>query len=438
MAESYIPQKTTSICTNMLSSTPQQLLVLGRTPITVSGDDEQPLLNANDKKLSDAFKCKNSAKLWGGLEALCAGMAVAALIVATVATGGLALVATAVAVGACIGTVAAAGAAIVTMNSCDKCLQQWKLTHSGVDIEGAEALLHNSFLSCAKGGVITIVLDPDVAETAAQQISHNNNTEVLWQMGSQFVIGAVAIGTGAGSGFGIALTAALTPAFYISGESDAQQKRADDLNDSFMNNTPTTQPTLGDQVTDKGEEYATRDLPIGVGTGAVESTEVAVGSTVSTVNTTVVTEAAGISGGGVTVAAASQTTVTTTTEVAEETTISVAGRTTTAAASQTTETAASRGAAVVLGDTGTGVTAVAAREVTQTTETTAQRYLAATFDRGGFWKGLGLGFAGAIANAGVDIYADRHENELYDNTIRTQLDARSKDSINSIGVISDR
>lgn len=53
------------------------------------------------------------------------------------------------------------------------------------------ALLNRSFLDCPKGGKITIIMDPVIAQKVADFITSNNTEEYLWQAGSQFVMGII-------------------------------------------------------------------------------------------------------------------------------------------------------------------------------------------------------------------------------------------------------
>lgn len=186
MSQSFVPQETTVICTMMTSSSPQKIGIT-RTAYTLHKATGQPLLNINDKKLSGPFGCKNPAKFWGGLQALCLGVALAA---AVVLTGGLAL---AVVVAACAVSAIAGVTAIYKMaHDCDVISTSlWIGFHSTVKIDKAQALLNGSNISCGKGGLLSIIMDPIIAQDAAEQISNNNTKEVLTQMGSQFLVGAI-------------------------------------------------------------------------------------------------------------------------------------------------------------------------------------------------------------------------------------------------------
>ena len=450
MAESYIPQNTLSICTNMTKPSPQKLLILRGNPRTfthVSGDREA-VLNANDRNLSDAFTCKNQLKFWGGLEALCAGLAVAALVVATVATGGLALAATAVVVGACAVGIGAGIAGLVTMNECAKCLQQWQLIHSNVSIEGAKALLQDSFLSCSNGGVITIVLDPVVARDAAEKISRNNNEEVLWQMGSQFLQGLIAIaanGNKYGGPAGLVVAAVLQPIDYVRSENKNESDRTKQLDDIFTKKVPYQQTSIGNQIGESAENFGKYDAAPTLGAGAADAATVTTTVTHTSVAAATASEATAVSVGGVTVVSASeasavsasQVTVTATTKITQMETQA------TVEAASVTAVSASRTTAVIVGDAATdGVTMVTARSASITAEESLEIATRAGFNGGTFAKGLGIGLLGAAVNIGIDTGSGIKEDKLYKATIEEALSMRDKnaDFLNQskIKVIADR
>jgi hypothetical protein len=178
-----------------------------------------PILNTDDKKISDTFECQNPASLWGGFASLCLGIAVAALVVATVATGGLALAAVSVGVAACgCGIVGSGIGMYKTLTDCDAILNsQWKLYHNTVKIEKANALLNLSILPCPNGGMVTIIMNPAIAIAAAQQISANNMAGIDQQLKSEFVIGFIGTITAATDPVSMS-TSALAMPFYFFGE----------------------------------------------------------------------------------------------------------------------------------------------------------------------------------------------------------------------------
>jgi hypothetical protein len=157
------------------------------------------LLNKDDLKISDTFVCENTSKFWGGLTAMCAGIAIGALAVlviaaataAKVALGGLAtpVIIALVALGASgAATLGSAGMLTYKSHDCDYSLQsEWLHFHPNVNFNGEKALFHGSLLKCNKGGMVSIFLDDTLAQEAANEISKNNSEEVSEHETSQFL-----------------------------------------------------------------------------------------------------------------------------------------------------------------------------------------------------------------------------------------------------------
>ena len=177
MAQSYIRQGTCIVCSNMTCGVPRKLGVSRKKCTVINGSSTQPILNADDKKVSECFDCKNPKSFWGGLVALCVGI--------------------------CIGI--AIGAAIVATGGAASLQGTWKSMHKKVSINGNLALLNRSFLDCPQKGKILIVLNEKAASEAARLISMYNNREVYIQWGTQLlegcITGLVAQLTG-GAGYG--------------------------------------------------------------------------------------------------------------------------------------------------------------------------------------------------------------------------------------------
>lgn len=213
MAQSYIRQGTCIVCSNMTCGVPRKLGVSRKKCTVINGSSTQPILNADDKKVSECFDCKNPKSFWGGLVALCVGICIGIAIgAAIVATGGAAAVAMAACAAAkCAMVVTAAVAAVSVVaytatHDCDASLQgTWKSMHKKVSINGNLALLNRSFLDCPQKGKILIVLNEKAASEAARLISMYNNREVYIQWGTQLlegcITGLVAQLTG-GAGYG--------------------------------------------------------------------------------------------------------------------------------------------------------------------------------------------------------------------------------------------
>lgn len=213
MAESYVPQDTTAVCTMMTNGAPQMIKITSPSNVMYS-TKTQPFLTIVDTKLSGSFQCKAPAKFWGGLQALALGIAIGAAIVLT---GGAAAV---VIVAACAISVAAGGVALYKMaHDCDATLDaKWLKPHDKVRFNQEKAILNRSFLDCPKGGKITIIMNPVIAQKAADFISNNNNKEVMMQMGSQLVMGVITGVTAGTSVIAVGVTGALTLALYTPSE----------------------------------------------------------------------------------------------------------------------------------------------------------------------------------------------------------------------------
>ncbi len=213
MAESYVPQDTTAVCTMMTNGAPQMIKITSPSNVMYS-TKTQPFLTIRDNKLSGSFQCKAPAKFWGGLQALALGIAIGAAIVLT---GGAAAV---VIVAACAISVAAGGVALYKMaHDCDATLRvNWSEPHGKVRFNQEKAILNRSYLDCPKKGKITIIMDPVIAQRAADFISNNNNKEAMMQMGSQLVMGVITGVTAGTSVIAVGVTGALTLALYTPSE----------------------------------------------------------------------------------------------------------------------------------------------------------------------------------------------------------------------------
>lgn len=199
MAQSYIRQGTCIVCSNMTCGVPRKLGFSRKKCTVINGSSTQPILNADDKKVSECFDCKNPKSFWGGLVALCVGIcigiAIGAAIVATGGAAAVAMAACAAAKCAMIVTAAVAAVSIVaytTTHDCDVSLQgTWKLIHDSVLLNGKPALLNQSFLDCPQKGKIFIILNENAALEAAKNISKYNNREVYIQWGTQLLEGCI-------------------------------------------------------------------------------------------------------------------------------------------------------------------------------------------------------------------------------------------------------
>ena len=177
------------------------------------------LLTVEDRKIDESFECVKKGLDWGGFEALAAGICIGALVVATVATGGLALAATGVMFAAAGATVISGVGGIISIaHACDYTLESiWAGKSSSVKFNKHAALLNRSSMTCSgSGGVINIILDKQIAMDAAKAISDSNMNAFYWKMGSQFVMGAITAITAASSAVSLVAAAVLAIPSYFS------------------------------------------------------------------------------------------------------------------------------------------------------------------------------------------------------------------------------
>lgn len=214
MTQSFVRQGANIVCSNMTISSPRKL---GLNPkkesietlgITIYSKIPEPLLNILDKKLDACFKCKMPKKVWGGLAAFFAGIAVVAIIVVVVVAAPIAApaiiagiatlqVAVATAAIATVATVAAVSYTVYSVeHACDVCTEgDWEQFHPTVLIENQPALLNKSQLMCPTGGTLDIIIDDELALKAAQLISSANTKEVWLHWGSKFIAGGITFAT---------------------------------------------------------------------------------------------------------------------------------------------------------------------------------------------------------------------------------------------------
>lgn len=201
MEQSYIPAGTDVICTEMMGGMPAQL-GLTRTPNVFYGEEKRPLLNICDKKLSCSLQCRIKQTFFAGLGALLVGLAVGALAVALVVmTAGAGAVIVGAALGAALVLDVAGGVALgasaaykYLANECDSSLEgQWSLFHSKVKLEGHNALLERSILTCSKGGVVSLVMNHAKAAELAKMISETNDKIAILIHGQNLSRGLLAM-----------------------------------------------------------------------------------------------------------------------------------------------------------------------------------------------------------------------------------------------------
>ena len=223
MAESYIPAEAYVICSNMTCGVPRKLLPSRSDKTVAHSKGSKILLTVEDRKIDESFECVEKGLSWGGFEALAAGICIGALVVATVATGGLALAATGVMFAAAGATVISGVGGIISIaHACDCTLEStWSAESLSVRFNKNAALLNRSFMNCKNKGVINIILDKQIAMDAAKAISDSNMNAFYWKMGSQFVMGAITAITAASSAVSLVAAAVLAvPSYFSWGISD--------------------------------------------------------------------------------------------------------------------------------------------------------------------------------------------------------------------------
>ena len=218
MAESYIPAEAYVICSNMTCGVPRKLLPSRGAKTVAHSNGSKILLTGEDRKIDESFECVEKGLSWGGFEALAAGICIGALVVATVATGGLALAATGVMFAAAGATVISGVGGIISIaHACDCTLEStWGGKSSSVRFNKHAALLNRSFMKCINKGTINIILDKQIAMDAAKAISDSNMNAFYWKMGSQFVMGAITAITAASSAVSLVAAAVLAIPSYFS------------------------------------------------------------------------------------------------------------------------------------------------------------------------------------------------------------------------------
>lgn len=293
MGKSYVRHGTNVVCTNMTCGTPREIWRVDKDGNVINTASKLPLLNIDDKKISDTFVCKMPIKKWGGLLTFLAGVAVGALIVAAVvATGGVgAVLLSAVAVeGWMVGAAIAVGtsAAIYAgykgvkgvAHDCDNTLgSSWNLFHTDVLIEKKNALLNKSYMLCTTGGTINIIVNPEQAKEAALRISEMNTAEIYAQLESKFIQGAISGLTGGANPFALALsvgfyTGALNFGGFDFSETDKSNQKSDSIG-NLKNTGTTTGVGTGESVVESSITTRVKANKAGVGEAARIDAQVA-------------------------------------------------------------------------------------------------------------------------------------------------------------------
>jgi len=269
MSKSYIPRTTLMVCTNMMSPNPQKLAHAHGSTV-IHGSSGNQLLNIDDRKLIDAFKCKNPMKFWQGLGNMLVGIGIGILIgAAVVASGGTALlIVAAVVVAGGVGCIVA-GDSIA--HNCDATKQgNWQLFHRTVYIDKKNALLQTSILSCSQGGMVSIVPDPVAALSIANIYAKNNQKEVDKHNKSQLFQGVITGFTTLGSWPAAVLSTVLGVGFYNKGEHESQETQQKVLQQAILDpDASLPDRTLGEDAKGALQQEAVSQ-PAGMATAIIE------------------------------------------------------------------------------------------------------------------------------------------------------------------------
>jgi hypothetical protein len=275
----------------MTCGTPREIWRVDKDGNVINTASKLPLLNIDDKKISDTFVCKMPIKKWGGLLTFLAGVAVGALIVAAaVATGGIALLSVVAIEGWMVGAAIAVGtsAAIYAgykgvkgvAHDCDNTLgSSWNSAHPSVFIEQKKALLNKSYMMCTTGGLINIIVNPEQAKEAALRISAMNAAEIYVQLKSKFIQGAIGGLTGGANPFALALsvgfyTGALNFGGFDFSETDKSNQKYDPMG-NLKNTGTTTGVGTGESVVESSITTRVKANKAGVGEAARIDAQVA-------------------------------------------------------------------------------------------------------------------------------------------------------------------
>jgi len=291
MGQSYVRHGTNVVCTNMTCGTPREIWRVDKDGNVINTASKLPLLNIDDKKISDTFVCKMPIKKWGGLLTFLAGVAVGALIVAAaVATGGIALLSVVAIEGWMVGAAIAVGTSAAVYagykgvkgvaHDCDNTLESsWNQFHINVLIEKKNALLNRSYMFCTTGGLINIIVNPEQAKEAALRISEMNAAEIYVQLDSKFIQGAIGGLTGGANPFALALsvgfyTGALNFGGFDFSETDKSNQKSDSIG-NLKNTGTTTGVGTGESVVESSITTRVKANKAGVGEAARIDAQVA-------------------------------------------------------------------------------------------------------------------------------------------------------------------
>ncbi|GAA3518724.1 hypothetical protein GCM10022393_36040 [Aquimarina addita] len=175
MSAKYIPNETPVVCTYQTSAAPSKL-ILTRSKITVvQKSKKMGLLTVADKNIQTDVVCKIPVNLVSSILAFGAGLIVGILVFSNPigwVIGAIALVTIAVA--------AVTYTASKINHACTSNLSagSWTLGHPTVKFDKEPALTQVSILTCGKSGILMPILDPALAQQAAEDIAFGNRMEI--------------------------------------------------------------------------------------------------------------------------------------------------------------------------------------------------------------------------------------------------------------------
>lgn len=225
MSISYLRHGTNAVCTNMTSPYPVQIGI-ETCPWNFLSGDGLAVLNTDARKLSACFKCKLPYMAWEGLDSYLCGLAIGAVAIAgvalTIMTCGADTIFASVAAmmiptGDALATSAVMWGSTLLLDGeklgydvkhfCDVLKDgQWKMGHTDTFVKGKPALLQHSFLLCPRGGVVTVILDDDLAKLAAENISAANQKIISTEKENQRIQGIISGLTGGANPISLAVS----------------------------------------------------------------------------------------------------------------------------------------------------------------------------------------------------------------------------------------
>lgn len=179
MGVSYLPEKVWAVCTNQLSSNPQELISSRRNINVRHNDSSVTFLTVGDRNIKSNFVCKNPISFWAMLGAIALGAA-------CVLSGPIGWIALGVAATATIACVVK-----VVTHKCTGPLNdgKWVLLHSTVKINGKVAITRSSILQCNNGGLLTPFFSYAMAKKTASVICVSNIGELTTNTVTNFFTG---------------------------------------------------------------------------------------------------------------------------------------------------------------------------------------------------------------------------------------------------------